>query len=268
VHPFLRQLRPTLNIAHRGGATLAPENTELAFRSALERHHAQMLELDVHITRDGEVVVSHDPTVERCTDSSGAIRDLTLAQVQRLDAGHCFTPDGGRTFPFRAEGVRIPTLRQILRAFPGVPLNVDLKATTPGAAEQLAQVLRDEQATGRVCWGSEEDGLAAQLCSCLPEVCAFYPREALIGFVLTVRAGSPPPEDERYQVLDLPLFFEDARLINQPLLAAARAISRWINVWTVDDQAQMRQLVREGVGGIMTDRPDLLDTVLSSSPDP
>src|SRR5262244_924500 len=131
-HPFFEGLRPTLHIAHRGGALLAPENTLPAFRAAVERWQTDMLELDVHATRDGELVVSHDPTLQRCTDGEGRIGDHTLDQIQQLDAGFHFSPDGGRTTPFRGRAVRIPTFREVLRAFPRMRLNVEVKAEAPG----------------------------------------------------------------------------------------------------------------------------------------
>ena len=109
-HPFLENIRPTLHISHRGGAALAPENTMEAFESAVSRHGTQMLELDVHVTRDGVVVVAHDETVDRCTEGTGAIASMGWEEVARLDAGHRFTVDGGRTFPYRGKDVRIPRL--------------------------------------------------------------------------------------------------------------------------------------------------------------
>ena len=261
--PFLQGLSPTLHIAHRGGALLAPENTLAAFRLAVERFRTDMLELDVHLTRDGEVVVAHDATLERCTDGAGPLAALTLRELERLDAGFHFSPDG-HAFPFRGQGVRVPTLREVLRAFPGVRLNVDLKADAPGAARALAGVVQAEGALERVCVGSEDDAAAARLLEALPGACHFYPRDALATFVLTARSGSPPPVDERFQVLDMPLSFGGVRLVDGAFLALAARAGKWVNVWTVDDAQEMRRLVAERVGGIMTDRPDLLRAVLDA----
>jgi glycerophosphoryl diester phosphodiesterase len=261
-HPFLEGLRPTLHIAHRGGALLAPENTLAAFRSAVERWRTDMLELDVHATRDGALVVSHDPTLQRCTDGEGGIADVTLAELQRLDAGFQFSPDGGRTFPFRGQGLRLLTFREVLRAFPGVRLNVEVKAEAPGVEEAVAALLRSEQAVNRVCLGSELDPLAERLVEAAPEVCAFYPRDALTALVLAIKSGGEPPDDTRYQVLDMPLDYGEVRLVDAPFLEATTRLGRWVNVWTVDDVETMRSLTGIGVGGIMTDRPDLLREVL------
>ncbi|MBJ6763245.1 glycerophosphodiester phosphodiesterase [Myxococcaceae bacterium JPH2] len=255
---FLHGLKPTLHIAHRGGALLAPENTLVAFRQAVERDHTDMLELDVHLSRDGELVVAHDETLERCTDGKGPLAALTLAELQRLDAGHGFTPDDGAHFPFRGQGVRLPTLREVLRAFPALRLNVEVKPDTPGIEHVFAALLREEGAVDRVCMGSELDAVGERLVHALPEACHFYPRDALAAAVLSLKAGEVPPDDTRYHVLDMPLFFGDVRLVDAELLAWVASRGKWINVWTVDDPEQMDLLLREGVGGVMTDRPDLL----------
>ena len=265
--PYLQDLQkkgPTLHIAHRGGALLAPENTLPAFQQAVERYRTDMLELDVHLSRDGELVVSHDPTLERCTDGEGPLAERTLAQLQQLDAGFHFSPDGAR-FPFRGQGVRLPSLREVLRAFPGMRLNVEAKPDVPGIEDVLAQLLRAEGAVHRVCVGSELDAVGERLARALPEACHFYPRDALTALVMGLKSGEPAPEEPRFHVLDMPLYFGGVRLIDPPFLEAVRALGKWVNVWTVDDEAEMRQLVAEGVGGVMTDRPDLLRQVLDAA---
>lgn len=267
-HPYFRGLSPTLHIAHRGGSLLAPENTLPAFRMAVERYHTQVLETDVHLTRDGELVVFHDSTLERCTNGEGPIADHALAGLRRLDAGYHFTPDGGRTFPFRGQGVHLSTLREVLRAFPGLRFNIEVKPDVPGIEDAFFQVLREEGALEHACIGSELDAVGERLARVMPDACHFYPRDALAAFVLSVRAGEQPPEDPRYAVLDMPLHFGDVRLVDESLLRAVDAHGKWLNVWTVDDPEEMRRLVAEGVGGIMTDRPDLLRQVLDEHQKP
>jgi glycerophosphoryl diester phosphodiesterase len=263
---FLQGLQPTLHISHRGGALLAPENTLHAFRMAVELYRTQMLELDVHLTRDGELVVAHDDTLDRCTNGSGPLAALTLAELRRLDAGFRFTPNAGRTFPARNQGVHIPTLREVLRAFPALRINLEVKPEAPGTEEVLHQVLREEQALERVCMGSEYDSVAGRLAARMPQACHFYPREALTAFVLSVRSGEAPPEEPRYAVLDMPLYFGELRLVDEHFLRTCARLGKWVNVWTVNEPQEMRRLVSERVGGIMTDRPDLLRQILDASP--
>ena len=232
---------------------------------AVREHRTRILETDIQMTRDGALVLAHDPTVERCTNGSGEIASMPLAEVQKLDAGYQFSPDGGRTFPFRGRGVRIPTLTECLRAFPGMRWNIELKASNPGIEQVFAEIVRGENAFERICCGSENDDQATRIWTELPEACHFHPGNALTAFVLSVRSGRKPTLDERFTVLDMPLEYLGVRLIDAELIRAARASGRWLNVWTVDDEAEMRSLVGQGIGGIMTDRPDLLRRVLDEA---
>ncbi len=262
-HPFLEGLRPTLHISHRGGSGISPENTMWAFRRAVEEFRTDMLEMDVQITRDGEVVVSHDPTLDRCTDRRGAIADLDLAEIRKADAAYRFSTDGGRTFPLRGKGIGIPTFREVLQAFPGMRINVEFKKDSLAREGALLEILRSEKAVDRVCLGSESDALAARMQAALPEGCFFYPRNAGLKFVLAVKACLKPPEDPRWQVLDLPLRYYGVKIVTKRVVKAAARAGKWVNVWTVDAPEDMRRCVEDGIGGVMTDRPDLLRKVLA-----
>jgi glycerophosphoryl diester phosphodiesterase len=127
-------------------------------------------------------------------------------------------------------------------------------------------VLRHEGALDRVCMGSEYDSVGERLAARMPDACHFYPRDALTTFVLSVRGGEAPPVDPRYTVLDMPLYFGEIRLVDEDFLRTTERHGKWVNVWTVDDPEEMRRLVSERVGGIMTDRPDLLRRILDQSP--
>ncbi len=250
---FLSGLHPTLHIAHRGGALLYPENTIEAFRAALDVHRTDLIETDVQLTADGEVVVFHDDTVERCTDGEGPVRSFRYADLERLDAGW-HHPE------YRGTGCRVPRLREVLEAFPDQRFNIEVKR--PGYVDAFADIVRTHQ--HRLCVGSELDDVAEALLHVLPDACHFYPRTALIDLVTRARSGLPLPAEDRFQVLDMPLVYSGMRLVDAPFLEAIREAGKWVNVWTVDDPAEMRQLVVDGVGGIMTDRPDLLRDVLGA----
>src|SRR5215210_856955 len=137
-----------VNLAHRGASTLAPENTLEAFRIALEAG-AGGLELDVHTTSDGQLVVIHDPIVDRTTNGTGAVSEMTIDELRGLDAGYGFSPDGGPSRPYRGRGVRVPTLEEVLEEFPGVALNIDIKAGHPGIEETVLGDLRRSDALRR-----------------------------------------------------------------------------------------------------------------------
>src|ERR671912_2605714 len=144
-----------VNLAHRGASALAPENTLEAFRLAVEAG-AGGLELDVHVTRDGEVVVIHDASVDRTTDGSGAVAEMELEEIRRLDAGYRFSPDGGRTFPYRGRGVTIPTLAEVYASFPEARVNADIKKAQSGAEEAVLRVIRSAGAEERTLIASTE----------------------------------------------------------------------------------------------------------------
>jgi glycerophosphoryl diester phosphodiesterase len=112
-----------------------------------------------------------------------------------------------------------------------------------------------------VCLGSELDALGGQLVELLPEVAHFYPRDALIQAVLAIKSERSLPEAP-YGVLDVPYHYAHVTLVDREFLAAAAQAEKWVNVWTVDAEPEMRALVAMGVGGVMTDRPDLLRRVL------
>lgn len=263
MHPFLRGLRAPLHIAHRGGALRYPENTLYAFERAVTLHRTDMLELDVHATRDGVVVVSHDATLDRCTDGAGRIADATWDEVRGLDAAFRFTPDGGGdATPLRGAGLGVPRFEDVLAAFPGLRLNVEVKSDD--ALGPFVDVLRRTDAQARVCLGSERDALAAALVEALPDACHFFPTNALAAFVLSARAGEAPEDDARYAVLDMPWAWEGQVVFDARVAEAARRLGKWVNVWTLNEAGPMRQAIADGVGGVMTDAPDVLRAVIDA----
>lgn len=235
----------------------------VAFEQAVEVYDTDMLEIDVHLTADGVVVVHHDDDLDRCSNGRGPIANHTWAQLQNIDAGYQFTPDGGQSWPWRDRGVRIPRLDETLEAFPELRFNIEIKTPNPHAIAAFLKVVRDLNAIDRVCMGSARDRVGARLAAAAPEGCHFYPQNALARFILPALAGLKPRLDRRYTVLDMPDHLGPLNLVTPRLLDVARATGRWVNVWTIDDAVQMGRLIRLGVGGVMTDRPDRLLAALA-----
>lgn len=257
MHAFFDGLRAPLHIAHRGGAGLYPENTMLAFEAAVSRHRTQLIELDVHASADGEIVVFHDDEVDRTTNGSGPIRALTWAEIAALDAGHGLPGWAGR-------GATVPRLVEVLRAFPELPLNLEIKPDRPELAGPVVALLEAEGALDRVCLGSFHDSVGEALVEAAPAACHYYPQQALTQFVMSALMGQTPADDPRYSVLDMPMRHNGMQVLTPAVVAAARALGKWINVWTIDARADMDALLAMGVGGIMTDRPDVLREALDA----
>ncbi len=253
-----------VNIAHRGGAKIAPENTLEGFREGL-RVGAGVLELDVHTTADGHVVVIHDATVDRTTERVGAIREMMLAEVKRLDAGYRFTRDGGETFPYRGKGVKIPTLEEVYDEFAEVPINVEIKGERPGIEEALWRVVQTVGAEARTLVVSESTPTIRRFRKASGgRVATASSSSELVSFWLLSRLslGDPRPP---YQALQGPETYKGLRVVTPGLVRAAHARGLRVDVWTIDEKSDMRRLLGYGVDGIMTDRPDLLAEVLEGN---
>ena len=247
-----------VNIAHRGGAGIAPENTLEGFREGL-RVGAGVLELDVHATADGHVVVIHDDAVDRTTEGTGAVREMTLAELKRLDAGYRFTRDEGATFPFRGEGIRVPTLEEVYDAFLEVPINVEIKGERPGIEEALWRIIESAGAEERTLVVSESAPTIRRFREASGgRVATASSSVELISFYLLSRLGLSGSSKARYQALQGPETYHGLRIMTPGFIRAAHERGLRVDVWTIDSEAEMRRLLGYGVDGIMTDRPDVL----------
>ncbi len=247
-----------LLVAHRGGAGLAPENTLTAFRSARDDWAADMIELDVHLTADGHVVVMHDPLVDRTTDGTGPVAAKTLAQLRELDAGYRFTPDG-TSFPFRGRGVRIPTLEEVLRELPAMRFTVEVKA--PAAQRPFFELARRLGAVERIVaagFRTAERTLFSEwpgaVSASMEQVRGFYALHRL-------RLGAlwAPPVD----VFQVPERTGRLLVCSPRFVREAHAHGIAVQVWTVDEPVAMERLFDAGVDGIQSDFPDRLARVMS-----
>ncbi len=264
--PYLSLPRPWL-VAHRGGALLRPENTLPAFEHAA-RLGADAFELDVHLTADGEVLVFHDDESSRLTGAPGTIEERTCAEARALDAGFAFTPDAGRTFPWRGRGVSPPPLRDLLERFPRMRMNVEAKSADPRLAQALVRVVREAGAVGRVCLGSQHDEQGERIRSLLPEACHFLPESAATCHVMAARAEGATGCPGGWDVADLPYRMEgtDLVVVDRRTVEYLHRAGMAVFAWTVDDEGDMRALLEAGVDGVMTDRPDLLARALGRAP--
>ncbi len=254
-HPYMAGA--PLLFAHRGGSALAPENTVEAFQAAVGTWGADVLEMDVRLSRDGALMVIHDATVNRTTDGSGAVRDHTLAELRALDAGARFVDPEGRT-SFRGRGVRIPVFAEVLDRFPTTRLNVDAK--DPEAQPRLVQLLRERGEEDRVLLASAEENGRADALGYGGPVSAT--RRQIRSFFLSHRLPGGGPYTPATDALQIPYRWEGRQVTTPELIGEAHRRNLPVHVWTVDDPVRMEELLDWGVDGIQTDRPDLLAQVL------
>lgn len=243
-----------LVIAHRGGARRAPENTLAAFgRSASLGAHA--IELDVRLSRDGEVVVIHDATVDRTTNGSGSVDGFTARELAGLDAGFRFSTDRGRSFPFRGQGVGIPRLADVIDTVGSMPLLIEIK-TSPALRPTVELLERMGAADRSVVAAMSIDAVAPARGGRLRTGAAAKDAAALLFAVrapvkLPYEALCIPP---RYFGIPIPVAF---------LARRARRCGTATHVWTINDPLHARRLWRAGVAGIVTDVPDVMAGVMA-----
>jgi len=255
-----------VNLAHRGASALVPENTIEAFRLAVEAG-AGGLELDVHMTRDGHIVVIHDATVDRTTNGSGAVSEMTLDELRRLDAGHTFSPDGGPTRPYRGRGVRVPTLGEVLEGFPVVAVNIEIKAGTPGIEETVLGVLREANALGRALVVSTPHDIVKRFRKVSGgHVSTGASRWEIGVFYILSRVRLERLVRPAYDALQVPLRHRGITVVTPRFVRAAHARGVRVDAWTINQADEMSRLLDLGVDVIMTDRPGTLAAVLENRP--
>jgi glycerophosphoryl diester phosphodiesterase len=243
-----------LVFGHRGGSRLAPENTLAAFDRAVEEG-ADGLELDVRLSRDGDVVVCHDGRLDRTCDESGAVAELTAAELARVDAGYRFAaPDGSH--PFRGRGIGVPTLREVLSRYPRHSIIVEMKDDSPAMAEATVGVVREAGALGRICLGSFWSGVLRHARRVAPEAASSGSRGEVLHAIFCARFGWLPPF-RRYQALQVPERREWLRVVTPRFVRAAHRADVPVQVWIVDSEDDIRRLLGWGVDAVITDRPDV-----------
>lgn len=256
---YLDGPRPRV-FGHRGASGEAPENTLPAFAAAIAAG-ADRIELDVHRTADGEIVVLHDERVDRTTDGSGAVAELSYAALARLDAGCRFRAEDG-SCPAAGQGVRVPRLAEVLEAFPGVPVNIEIKPDDPRAVVGTLEVLDRSGARGRTLLAAEDGARMARIREAAPDVLTGFSAMEVADFIArgaevdeALARGATPPYRAPGFALQVPPSFWGVPVVTAETVARAHALGVEVHVWTINDVAEMEALLALGVDGLMSDFP-------------
>jgi glycerophosphoryl diester phosphodiesterase len=268
--------RRVIAYAHQGGAWESPSSTLHAIGSALEAG-ATAVELDVHATADGELVVCHDATVDRTTAASGTIASFTLAELRQLDFSYWFIPGAdvspgqpADAYPHRGQAPQDPsfgiaTLREVLESFPGVVLNLDIKQTAPLVEpyeEALARLLAEFERTDDVIVASFLDPATDAFRVHAPDVPTSAGTMATAEFWRAAHAGEPIP-DTPTVAFQVPERQGDLVVVDDLFVQAAHGAGKAVHVWTINDVEAMERLVALDVDGIISDVPTKLAGVLA-----
>jgi glycerophosphoryl diester phosphodiesterase len=270
--------RRVIAYAHQGGAWESPSSTLHAIDHALEVG-ATGVELDVHATADGELVVCHDATVDRTTAGQGTIASFTLAQLRAMDFSYWWIPGADVTpgrpdaeYPFRGRApgesaFAIASLREVLERYPGVVLNLDIKQTAPVVApyeESLARLLDEFGRTDDVIVASFLDPATDAFRTFAPDVPTSAGTMATAAAWQAVQAGEDLPESPAV-AFQVPERQGDLVIVDEAFVAAAHRAGKAVHVWTINDTESMERLLGLGVDGIISDVPTTLCGVLGSA---
>ena len=254
-HPYLAVEHP-IRLAHRGSRVLWPENTMVAFQGAVDLGY-RYLEIDVRQTHDGVVVVFHDPHLGRVANGTGEIKHWLWDDLRRLDAGWSF--GAGRGYPLRGTGVAIPSLDEVFTTFPDCHFNIDLKS--PHLEWAVADLIKRHGRSERTLIGSFYDNRLARFRRItrgdVPTSAG--PARALAMWAASRAGATAGGAEVAYQVpYEHPLLRLDLKYVD-----AVHASGAQLHAWTVNDAVTMNRMLDLGVDGIVTDRPDVLNEVVS-----
>lgn len=261
-HPYFDDERP-LVIAHRGGNGLRPENTLYAFRQAVEMG-VDVLEMDIRETADGALVVIHNETVDRTTDGQGRVNELQLEELESLDAGYRWSEDDGRTYPFRGQGIRIPTLADVLEALPKKRMLIEIKPASSLVASTFCRMVREHGRENTVLVASFHQSAIETFRRECPRFATAATPEEVRSFLMWDLAYLGKLFHPKAELFGVPESLGSLEIVTPRFASQAHRLNTRVQVWTVNDVEEMKRLLDMGVDGIMTDYPDRLMNLLGS----
>lgn len=253
-HTFFDVERPVV-IGHRGAAGARPENTLLSFETALTMG-AQILESDIHLSRDGVPILLHDPSLDRTTNGSGPASQSSWAELRQLDAGGRFENERGEV-PFLGQGVSVPSLEETFERFPEARFNLEIKCPGEKGIQATLDLVDRFDRSDRTLLAAGDDGIMRDLRRavashpCTPALGASLAE--IIATVASALEGSPMPEG--VMALQVPPTFAGRPFVTRDFVDHAHAHQIEVHVWTVNDLDEMGALLDLGVDGIITDYP-------------
>ena len=270
----------TTVVAHRGGDHLAPENTVRAIQNAQQPDiDAEIIEIDMHLSSDGEVVVIHDRSIDRVTGAGLGcdvdedneketfgdllVKEMTVDELQAFDAAACFEALDG-TNPFLGTGVKVPTLREVLTTFPSQRFMLEIKQKEPSIVDPLLALLDELDAFHRTCFLAFDEQATIELAEKAPEACVSMPSSGIRCWSTESIFPFGGGGCAAYDVMWMPHTNSGFDLKKQRTIDNIHAAGMPVFMWTINDPETMETVAALGVDGIITDRPDLSRALLGT----
>jgi len=258
-HPFFARgkNRPEV-IAHQGGKGQWPGETLYAFEQAT-KIGADILELDIRSTKDDHLVAMHNESVDATTNGKGRVRQFTLKDLKKLDAGYRWTADGGRTFPFRGKNLTVPTVEEVFEKFPDSRMSVEIKQSDPSLVEPLCKMIEKHKMEEKVLVASFSDSVIEQFRARCPKVATSASTQEFLRFHAGHNDFGGTSKPDCLQVKDKVLAVQ---VITRKLVERAHKLNLPLHAWTVNDLEGMQRMIALNVDGIITDFPGPLLALL------
>jgi glycerophosphoryl diester phosphodiesterase len=251
-----------LVLAHQGGEGIRPTNTAVAFRDTLAMG-VDVLDADIHMTKDGVLVLGHDETVDRTTNGTGAIRDMTYDQLKLLDAAYDFSTDGGKTFPYRGQGLKILTVDEFFDQFPNVRYGLEIKQTTPEAAEKLCQTIQSRKLEKAVLLSSFIQENMDKFRQSCPSVATSATEKEAKMFYIFHRLGLAGLYRAKFGSLQVPEYSGPTRVLTPRFVHDAQKKGIEVVPWTINEEPDLHRMIDLKVDGINTNYPDRLLKIIN-----
>ncbi len=245
-------------LAHRGDSVKFPENTMPAFKSAVDMQ-VDRIETDVHLTSDGKIVIWHDNTMERMTGDKRQISELSWKEMKEIDAGTLFTINNGKSFPFKGKKITPILLETLLKEFPDMRFNIDLKDNNLILAEKYGTLLKELKCTTRVVTASFNSRVLKHFRKLFPDALTSCTSLEVLKLLLLYRTGLLIiPFSYKGKILQVPEYSGKIKILSKGFIKYLHKRGFKVQVWTINQESEMKRFIQMGVDGIFTDKPELL----------
>jgi len=248
-------------LAHRGMPLEFPENTMISFENAVN-FGIDVLETDTHLTKDNKFIISHDADISRTTNGKGLIIDYTVEELKEFDTGYHFTPDMGKTYPFRDKNITFMTVEEVLNKFPSQHFNIDLKDNNPNQVKLWTELIKKYNASERVLTASQYTQNLIKVRKSFPEMATSFSAGEVFKFYISNKLGRLKSRKFGGDALQIPVRLGPFHLIKPKFIETAHKFDYKIHVWTINDKDEMKRLLEMGIDGIFTDNPRIFKKVI------
>ncbi|MES2769361.1 MAG: glycerophosphodiester phosphodiesterase [Bdellovibrionota bacterium] len=248
-------------IAHRGGAIESPENTLFAFENAVTVSPKVILELDIHYTKDQQIVIHHDDLLERTTNGTGLLKNQTLEELRKLDAAYNFKDENGQ-LSMRGKNIKIPTIIELFDKYPDTRMIIEIKPNERELAKDLYALAKKYNRLDKTIMGSEHSRVVQYLRTLDKNILTTAAKDEVLRTIMLLNIHLQSFDAMKADAYCIPESSSGIQVLSHGLLEEINRRHKKAYIWTINDTEDMKRLIKENVHGIITDRPKALSTLL------